>query len=192
MAVAGVVLGDRAGLDVSGQLLRVLNTLDVPAALAYMLPLLAACYVGVAFADRLEGFSQLRDTFKAALIPQLRILPFWGLGLMALGAGVGEETLFRAFMQEALCGGLADAAPSLPATLTTAAGVAVASVIFGALHALTPTYFLFATGAGALFGVEYLLYGLPTAAVTHWIYDWIALAFILREWGGSSGAEEAG
>lgn len=75
-----------------------------------------------------------------------------GLGLLALGAGVGEETLFRAFMQEALCGGLADAAPSLPTGVTTAAGVAVASLVFGWLHALTPTYLLFATGAGALFG----------------------------------------
>lgn len=75
-----------------------------------------------------------------------------GLGLLALGAGVGEETLFRAFMQEALCSGLADAAPSLPAGVTTAAGVAVASLVFGWLHALTPTYLLFATGAGTLFG----------------------------------------
>ncbi|KAI7837463.1 hypothetical protein COHA_008721 [Chlorella ohadii] len=192
MAVAGATLGDRAGLDVSGQLLHSLDSLNSGAALAYMLPLLAACYAGVAFADRLEGFSQLRSTFKAALIPQLRILPFWGLGLLALGAGVGEETLFRAFMQAALCGGIAGAAPGLPEAATTAAGIAVASVIFGWLHALTPTYFFFATGAGALFGVEYVLYGLPTAAATHFIYDWIALVFILREWGGSSGAEEAG
>ena len=66
-----------AGLDVSGQLLHSLDSLNSGAALAYMLPLLAACYAGVAFADRLEGFSQLRSTFKAALIPQLRILPFW-------------------------------------------------------------------------------------------------------------------
>lgn len=65
---------------------------------------------------------------------------------------MGEETLFRAFMQEALCGGIAGAAPGLPAAATTAAGVAVSSVIFGWLHALTPTYFLFATGAGVLFG----------------------------------------
>lgn len=42
-----------------------------------MLPLLAACYAGVVFADRLEGFGQLRHMFKTALIPQLRILPFW-------------------------------------------------------------------------------------------------------------------
>ena len=178
-----------------------------------MAPLLAACWAGVAFADRLDGFSQLRHVFKTALIPQLRVLPFWvregaeaaqqlpthvcvphafagrqqrgqaaagagssagparppaaqgrrcppaaclhpaqGLGLLALGAGVGEETLFRAFLQAALCGGIADAAPALPPTAATAAGLAASSVVFGYLHALTPTYFLFATGAGALFG----------------------------------------
>ncbi len=79
-----------------------------------------------------------------------------GLGLLALGAGVGEETLFRAFMQAALCGGIAGAAPGLPEAATRAAGIAVASVIFGWLHALTPTYFFFATGAGALFGEQHV------------------------------------
>lgn len=61
--------------------------MNAPAALAYMLPLLAACYAGVAFADRLEGFGQLRSVFKTALIPQLRILPFWVGGVCWDGRG---------------------------------------------------------------------------------------------------------
>jgi len=54
------------------------------------------------------------------------------------------------------------------------AAVSITSVIFGALHAVTPLYFLVATVAGALFGGEYLFGGLAAAVVTHWLYDWIA------------------
>ena len=74
-----------------------------------------------------------------------------GLCLLAFGAGVGEETLFRAFMQSACIEGIAGAAPALPHTAAAAAGLAATSLVFGALHALTPTYFYFATAAGALF-----------------------------------------
>lgn len=75
-----------------------------------------------------------------------------GLWLLALGAGVGEETLFRAFLQTAAANGLADALPAAPAGAATAAALVGSSVVFGALHALTPLYFVFATAAGALFG----------------------------------------
>ena len=54
------------------------------------------------------------------------------------------------------------------------AAVSVTSVTFGALHAVTPLYFLVATVAGVLFGGEYLVGGLSAAVVTHWAYDWIA------------------
>ncbi len=54
------------------------------------------------------------------------------------------------------------------------AAVSITSVIFGALHAVTPLYFLVATVAGALFGGEYVCAGLAAAVVTHWVYDWIA------------------
>lgn len=83
--------------------------------------------------------------------------PVQGLGLLALGAGVGEETLFRGFLQSAAIQGLAGV---LPAEFATACGLAAASVVFGALHALTPSYFLFATAAGFVF-----VSGLRRAAV---------------------------
>jgi hypothetical protein len=35
-------------------------------------------------------------------------------------------------------------------------------------------------------GVEFLLHGLPAAAITHTLYDFVALVYIIREWGGSS------
>ena len=54
------------------------------------------------------------------------------------------------------------------------AAISITSVIFGALHAVTPLYFLVATVAGALFGGEYLVGGLTAAVFTHSVYDWIA------------------
>lgn len=74
-----------------------------------------------------------------------------GLCLLALGAGVGEETLFRAFLQPAVIEGIAGTAPVLPDAAATAAGLAGTAVVFGALHAITPLYFWFATAAGLLF-----------------------------------------
>lgn len=71
--------------------------------------------------------------------------PLQGLGLLALGVGVGEETLFRGFLQSAAIQGLAGV---LPAECATACGLTAASVVFGALHAITPSYFVFATAAG--------------------------------------------
>lgn len=79
-----------------------------------------------------------------------------GLGLLAVGAGVGEETFFRGFLQTAAISGLADAGggvlEALPQGAATWIGVGAVSLFFGALHAATPVYFYFATAAGALFG----------------------------------------
>ena len=163
-----------------------------------------------------------------------------GLGVLALGAGVGEETLFRAFLQSQTVAALASAQPSLAPATATALGVGASSLVFGALHALTPSYFVYATVGGAVLGeqtpallgrparpaawltarrarprrararapastrpgrtaaagVEYLVAGLPAAAITHALYDWIALSYILRKWGslsaGSSSGEDGG
>jgi hypothetical protein len=34
-------------------------------------------------------------------------------------------------------------------------------------------------------GAEYLACDLSTAAITHWLYDWAALVYVLRQWGGA-------
>ena len=61
------------------------------------------------------------------------------------------------------------------------AAVSATSVVFGALHAVTPLYFIVATAAGALFGGEYLVSGLTAAVVTHWAYDWIAFETLVLQ-----------
>jgi hypothetical protein len=34
-------------------------------------------------------------------------------------------------------------------------------------------------------GVEYLTCGLNTAILTHFLYDWIALIYVVQQWGSS-------
>ena len=42
--------------------------------------------------------------------------------------------------------------------------------------------------AGA--GVEYMTCGLNTAILTHFLYDWIALIYVLQQWGGGGGDDD--
>ena len=66
---------------------------------------------------------------------------------------MGEEAFFRGFLQNSVVASLGGLLPpGLGAGWATAAGVGATSVVFGALHALTPTYFVLATVAGVLFG----------------------------------------
>ena len=60
-------------------------------------------------------------------------------------------------------------------------------MFFGALHAITPAYFYWATGAGALFGsgVRARRAG-DRDAFTHTLYDFLAFGFILIKWGPQS------
>ena len=120
--------------------------------------------------------------------------------LLALSFGIGEEILFRGLMQATIAEAsttkvrLVSKASSVcqeqhsqtVPTITVfavqlgsigaqALAVAVASVAFGAIHTVTPLYFVIATAVGVLHGVEFVYAGLPAAAITHWLYDWFAL-----------------
>jgi hypothetical protein len=105
------------------------------------------------------------EVFAQATIAQL--------ALVAALAGVGEELLFRGVLQW------------LVGHWTTPLwGVAVASLVFGALHALSKLYFLLATLIGVYFGWLVLWYGdLVTPMVAHGLYDFLALAYLARQGG---------
>lgn len=98
--------------------------------------------------------------------------PFTKLDLACLSvlAGVGEEMLFRGVAQAALSGWLG-----------LWWGVALASVLFGVLHALTPTYAILATLAGVYLGALWLLTdNLLAPILAHAAYDLVALLYLLR------------
>lgn len=84
-----------------------------------------------------------------------------------LAAGFGEEMLFRGILQSGLA-----------SQMGNVAGVIVASVIFGALHAVTPMYAFLAWLASLYFGYLYLASGnLAVPIFTHAIYDVGALFY---------------
>ena len=96
--------------------------------------------------------------------------PFLGLLVsiaLGLAAGVGEEMLFRGVLQY-----------ELAARIGQGVALGVTAVIFGFLHAITPTYALLATLASLYFGYLYQTTGnLAVPITTHALYDVGALMY---------------
>ena len=111
----------------------------------------------------------LQDVTKATQRAVLALLgrkkkPLIALGTaIALGAaaGVGEEMLFRGVLQAELSSRLGD-----PIAL------ALSSIIFGALHAVTPLYAALASLASVFFGYLYIQsHNLAVPIICHALYD---------------------
>jgi len=191
---AGMTLGAAGAARLAGAPPVLPSLLALPPlepTLVYMLPMLgslAAALAGVA--ANWPACVEIRDLMEKSISPLIRATPLPGLALLALGAGVGEEALFRGLLIPAL----SSFALSAGANGGVATGVALASssVIFGALHAITPLYFAWATAAGALFGAEYLATGgnLSACAATHALYDLVAFLAIARLWAPPPGTSK--
>jgi membrane protease YdiL (CAAX protease family) len=96
--------------------------------------------------------------------PVLGLITAAGLGV---AAGLGEEMLFRGVMQYELTSRVGDGL-ALVAT----------SVVFGALHAVTPLYAMLASLASVFFGWLYLSTGNLVIAIScHAFYDLVALMY---------------
>ena len=134
--------------------------------------------LSTALSEILPSFKKLKELYQRTLIPQLRQLPVWGLAVLATGAGVGEEALFRGVLQPWV------SQVFIASDYSVVLGIAATSIVFGAVHSVTLSYFIFATAAGAILGVEYMQHGLPAAAFTHTVYDFIAFVLIIQLWGG--------
>lgn len=91
--------------------------------------------------------------------------------LLGSAAGVGEELLFRGFLQQ----GLSNLLGGIPALLA-------ASIVFGLLHAVTPLYAAYATLLGALLGALFLYSGsLLPSIIAHALYDAFGILMLRRE-----------
>lgn len=95
----------------------------------------------------------------------------WGhFLLIATLAGVGEELLFRIFLQEWLNG-----------FLGIAWAIALTSLVFGLLHYLSFAYFICTLVMSVVFGISYYLSGSALMVmVWHGVYDFIALAVLVK------------
>jgi membrane protease YdiL (CAAX protease family) len=186
-----------AGLAHAGGAAPVLPALFAPPplapTLAFTVPLcvsLVAALVGVA--KGVPACVEIKTLMDKSINPILRKSSLPALALLAAGAGYGEEAMFRGALLPLAMSALA--AAGVDAGAAAAVSLAATSVVFGALHAVTPLYFFWATAAGALFGYEWLATGgsLSACAATHALYDFIAFVAIVRAWGPQAPAEEDG
>jgi membrane protease YdiL (CAAX protease family) len=90
---------------------------------------------------------------------------------IALLAGLGEEMFFRGVLQAALA-----------ERLGWWLGLALASLLFGLVHAITPAYAVLATIMGAYLGGVWIAAGnLLAAVVAHALYDFAALLYLVYQ-----------
>ncbi|MBC8437353.1 MAG: CPBP family intramembrane metalloprotease [Planctomycetes bacterium] len=121
---------------------------------------------------------ELRELVQTKLAPFFREMPSWALLLVAMGAGFGEEWLFRGFGIQGVSWLLPDAWS--PEVIQWTA-ILIVALVFGALHALTPMYFSMTFAIGIYLGYIVLLTNsLLPAVVAHGLYDYIALMYIMR------------
>lgn len=91
--------------------------------------------------------------------------------LFCLAAGVGEEVLFRGFLQSLFARQL---------NLGNLKGCIIASLFFGASHSVTPLYFLLSTLAGGYFGWLFVSSGsILQPIIVHTLYD-VVVALLIR------------
>jgi uncharacterized protein len=145
---------------------------NLAAAVAYgvlatipLMPLLAAMLL--CYWRPIAWLRRLVTRFVRQLFGRARL---WQLALVSLAAGIGEEVLFRGALQ------------SIAVDFTTPMlGIAIASVLFGAVHAASWSYFWLATLVGAYLGLLAEWRGeILSAAIAHALYDFVALTCIAR------------
>jgi uncharacterized protein len=112
----------------------------------------------------------IRDVLGRLVRPLFEGLGVFRIAALCAFAGLGEEALFRGWLQ-----------PWLARGSNELVALAISSVIFGAAHALTTAYFAAATLIGASLGALALFTrGWLAPAVAHALYDFFALLWFLR------------
>lgn len=141
---------------------------DLALALAATLPMLLifVLFLRLPFGPfvRIQRFVDefLRPLFVPCTLVELAVL--------SLAAGIGEEMLFRGVLQ----GVFSHWWGPWP-------GVLAASVVFGLLHLITPTYAVMATLLGVYLGGCFLASdNLLVVIVAHALYDFVALVYLVR------------
>jgi membrane protease YdiL (CAAX protease family) len=132
--------------------------------------------LALAVVDRypLGPLKELQTLVETHLVPLFRNCSWLELILVAALAGVGEEFLFRGWLQEGL-------ARWIGPPWGWAIGLIVASLLFGVCHWLSTTYAILAAFVGLYFGSLYLLAdNLLAPIIAHAAYDFIALVYLVK------------
>jgi membrane protease YdiL (CAAX protease family) len=118
--------------------------------------------------------AELVEVVDRYLVPLFRPLMVWEVAVIAVLAGLGEEMLFRGVFQEEFAGWVKGPQGVI-------FGLLLASLLFGLLHFITPSYALFAGLTGLyLGGLCLLTRNLLVPITTHGVYDFLALVYLTR------------
>ena len=111
----------------------------------------------------LKPLRKIRSLLRKYLIDAISGLQVWQILAISMSAGLGEEVLFRGALQPRL-------------------GILITSLLFGVVHWITPTYFIFATLIGAYLGwmYEYSNKNLLVPIIIHALYD--TIGFFVVKW----------
>jgi len=154
---AQIFLGSLGSLKINLDDLHVSLTASIPVVL---FAILATSRWGI----QLPGLKGVYQSLKASGVRSLIVDSHWvNLLLISVLAGISEEILFRGIIQVKL-------------------GIIVASIIFGALHSLTATYFVIATLMGFYLGYvfERTEHNLAIPMIVHALYDFVAFLLYKR------------
>jgi uncharacterized protein len=113
--------------------------------------------------------AELRSQVEQLVGELFQGVGWFGLAVISAVAGLGEEILFRGAVQ-----------PIAERWFGYAGGLVLASLLFGAAHAVTRTYFMFAVAVGLYFGWLAQYFGeLLTPIIVHAVYDFVALVVLV-------------
>jgi len=139
---------------------------------AASLPMLLA--MAVCLRIPLRPFVKLVWVMEELVVPMFRRCRVRDLLVIAALAGLGEEMLFRGLIQETAAGCVAG-------PMGIWVGLLVASLLFGAVHPITPTYALLAGLMGLYLGWLWIATGNLLVPVTaHAVYDFVALVYLVK------------
>ena len=139
---------------------------------AASLPMLLAMSICVRVP--LGPFVKLVWVMEELIVPMFRRCRVRHLLLISALAGLGEEMLFRGLIQETTAGWVGG-------PLGIWAGLLVASLLFGAVHPITPTYAVLAGLMGLYLGWLWIATGNLLVPITaHAVYDFVALVYLVK------------
>ena len=144
------------------------DTRAVAYALTATLPLLG--WFALSWRSERTALREIRATLERLLPTLLGGYGGVAIAALAVAAGVGEELLFRGFVQ-----GL------LERVVGPASGLVFASVVFGFAHSITPAYALVATLMALYLGAAWRIAGNLIVPITiHAAYDAAVIWYVLR------------
>lgn len=142
------------------------------------LPLLVLFFLFSRFpVGPLQRIQRFSDEVMRPLLAPCSVIDLLGISVLA---GLGEEMFFRGVIQEAFAG-----------WLSVWVGILISSVMFGLMHLITVTYAVLAAFMGAYLGWVWLYadHNLLVIVITHALYDFIILLWLLHGPGAAEALE---